>query len=106
MKKKEGIIQKVWNLKFIIILVALIIVFAVLYVDFSKVNPFKKNKYFELNDVCGVIPGGTNVMHTVNNEEECDVQCYNQCASGNLKKVKSIFTLIENKCNKCSCACR
>ncbi|MBN1156115.1 hypothetical protein JXA85_00725 [Candidatus Woesearchaeota archaeon] len=106
MKSKDSIAKRIWDLKLLIILAILVVVIMILYVDFSKINPFRKEKYFKLDDVCGVIPGGINLIHTINDEEECDVQCYNKCISSNLKKIKSTFVMMETECNRCNCECR
>ena len=82
------------------------VVLAALYIDFSRLNPFREKQYFSLVDQCGIIPGGVNLMHTVNNEEECDIQCLGRCESLKLKKVKSVFTEAEAGCHDCSCVCR
>ena len=100
------VFQKLWDFKFIILLAIVVVIFLALYVDFSKVNPFREKKYYTIDDTCGLLPGGQGIIHTVNNEEECDVQCYGKCESDGLKKVKSVFLKADVGCHDCSCVCR
>lgn len=70
-------------------------------------NPLKLlNKQVEIieaKDICVGIYG--KLIHSVEDEGDCQNICFAECESMQKKSKKYEFTQIPNDCNKCSCYC-
>ena len=85
------------------IILALVIVIAI--VVLLNLNSRKAAVSFEIEDRCGLIPGGA-IEHTIEDESMCRVQCRNQCSTRDLEFLRVEFAEEALECNKCMCYCK
>jgi hypothetical protein len=99
--------KKIKKFRIVILAIVILIFILVGLLIFSSGIIRKLNREevkFEIVDECGIIMN--NLFHSINNEDGCRVKCYEECILKELKYIKSIFSHIENSCNKCFCFCK
>lgn len=69
-------------------------------INFNKIDRASKHI---AKDECSFIAG--QIIHTINNEDECGLKCISLCLVVSKDFSKSNFTLRENNCNLCECDC-
>lgn len=110
--KKEDIIKpKKKNLISVIILLSLLILGLILVLlvrlDLIK-NPFyiinRSSQEFVIKDECTLVVG--QLIHTIEQEETCELRCKSNCDIRELEYVSHTFTSIDRDCNSCNCVCK
>jgi hypothetical protein len=62
-------------------------------------------KEIHINAECGIVMN--NIFNKINTEDDCRVQCRNQCQAHDLGLASFTFNHDEsNGCNSCDCVCR
>lgn len=65
---------------------------------------FGETTTFAIKDKCGRF---VNLIdHTIEDGEQCDIRCRQQCTAKDLKYDKSFFTEASSGCNDCECSCK
>lgn len=105
-RKKTKFIQG----KFISIFLYIILLFLIIALLVSAgiiKNPLnilnKKTQEREVIDICSIIGG--KLIHTIEEEGDCQNICLVECDSLGKKSKKYEFQYRENNCNKCFCYC-
>lgn len=103
-KKRRRFLRK--NNLILILAICLVVIGIFLLIENEFIeNPFTSREpvTIEARDFCSLIAG--NVLHTINNGDECRLQCLAQCETRDMSLGDSEFNKIENDCNTCSCYC-
>jgi len=109
-KKPHKKFNKNLIIGFVIILIsALLVLSLTLLVQTGIIeNPLKnlnlKEQLFMVKDGCSMIVG--NLMHTINNDDDCKRQCKSDCQVREMNFQRFVFTKVPNNCNECSCYCK
>ncbi len=94
------------------LLIAIVAVFIIVIVLGAMVfarNPpdislnFGAKKTIDIEDQCSQFYN--NLVHTVNNEAECQVQCYTRCQALDMSLDDFQFTQQLTRCHDCTCEC-
>ncbi|MFH1290670.1 MAG: hypothetical protein ABIH92_04650 [Nanoarchaeota archaeon] len=107
-EKKKKRRSKVFPVVIVILLVALVVLVPVLLVQGGYVdNPFEdfnaEPQLFLIKDECSVIVG--NLIHTMNDEDDCSLKCKNECGVREMEFYESHFIQREGDCHMCECYC-
>ena len=83
------------------------IIIVMLLWQYLIINSFSsKNEVSQvLKDDCGITVNNI-IMHTIDDESRCMIECRNFCQSIDRKYKNSYFTLAEVGCHLCECKCR
>ena len=84
----------------IIIIVFLFITLVMVFI----IRPLSKEKReFSIEDRCGPFMGS--IVHTIKNEDVCEMRCRSQCEVNNFNYRKIIYEDGGIGCNSCTCLC-
>ena len=107
--KRRKLNRKNTKLALILLIIALLALVFILLVQFGFVNnPFEKlnrePELFRVEDSCSLIVG--QLIHTINNADECEVRCKANCELRESDFHNSEFSQREKDCNLCNCYCK
>lgn len=103
--KSKTFSSKIFLLGMIMLAILIFILLIIEYVNFGFVSEIFSQEYkVEVKDECSIIMG--NLLHTIRDSTDCNLQCNNRCNIDGNKFVDSEFTLLNNSCNSCNCYCK
>lgn len=95
-KAKKLSIDRLWVVVAILAIAAVALFF--MPASFGEVTTFA------IKDKCGKF---VNLIdHTIEDDEQCDIRCRQQCKAKDLKYDESFFTEAASGCNDCQCSCK